>query len=124
MKCINCKNDFYIKRTFSNLFSSKKLMLCDSCYKSFPIEISVQTIPLFKHTLFVYQIYKSDYKINPNSYLIEYSKVFEYLLRKNQNDLIYVYDRFNLSQSNLDLFEQISTSFEKDIFILCNYFGV
>ncbi len=46
MICYNCKKEFIVKRSFLNVFETKKYYICNACQNSYPIELYHEDIPL------------------------------------------------------------------------------
>lgn len=122
MRCLICKKTFFAKKSFCSLLKNEKYIICDKCYKQYPIKINYCSLPLNKHILHIYSLYPKAYFINSLAYSYEYSKVFSYVISKTNFDALYFsYDYFKINMLKLDIFEDLSSFYDKDIYIICNY---
>lgn len=122
MKCLICKRTFSVKKNFSSLFLHERYLICDKCYKSYPIKIGYTVFPLTNHQLFIYSLYPKPYFINPLAYSYEYSKIFSYVYQKsNMADIYMAFDTLRISKQKFDIFDELSSFYDKDIYIICNY---
>ena len=120
MKCRICDKYFNYKKTFKNLFEIDKDIICEQCYRRYPINLDYTVIPLVKYNLKIYSLHKQIYRINEHAYINEYSRIFNYIYDKNKKLPILLYNRFYLNQTNIYKMEIVSTFFESDVFIICN----
>ena len=120
MKCFICKKHFNYKKTFKNILEVDNDIVCDQCYKRYPISLDYTTIPVGKYHLKIYSLHKQIFRISEHAYINEYSKIYDYLYNKQKNTPILLYNRFYLSDSNIYKMEILSTLFENDIYIICN----
>ena len=74
------------------------------------------------HQLFIYSLYPKPYFINPLAYSYEYSKIFSYVYQKsNMADIYMAFDTLKISKQKFDIFDELSSFYDKDIYIICNY---
>lgn len=120
MKCFICKKYFNYKKTFKNLFEIDKDIICEQCYKRYPINLDYSVVPLERHYLKIYSLHKIIFRINEHAYINEYSRIFNYLFDNKKRVPILLYNRFYLNESNIYKMELVSTLFESDVYIICN----
>lgn len=120
MKCLVCGNDFNEKRYLSDLFRTKKYYICLKCMKEHPIEINFNNIPLDNHTLEIVALFKKDDYINYDGYIKEYSAIYEKLLLTKKEQQLIMCDSFVLNEENIEKYNYISQTLDKDIVVLTN----
>lgn len=121
MKCLICRCSFSVKKRFSNLLYNEKYLICDKCYKIYPMKINYSCLPIDMHNIHIYYIYPKPYCINSLAYSYEYSKLFDLLFSHNPNELFFSFDYFRMTNLKLDIFQELSSFYNKDIYIICNY---
>lgn len=121
MRCLICKRLISTNLTFSNFLKNQNDLICDACFKRYPLKISYAVIPIGKN-VHIFSLYPKKYQINENAFLIEYSKIFEYMQKNFKNKLIIPFNNFNLTKNRVYILEQISKLINDEIFIICNYF--
>lgn len=120
MRCIICKRLFNLKRGFTNLLVDRKEQVCDVCYNKYKLKIAYTEIPIGKGVK-VYSLFPKKYMIPDNAFVVETSRIFSYILNTFNPKVILIYNNFYLSERQNTILEQISTLFESEIYILCNY---
>lgn len=121
MKCLVCGNEFNEKRYLSDLFRTKKFYICLKCMKENPIELNFDNIPLDDHMLEIVSLFKKDYHINYDGYMCEYNSIYEKLLETRKSELLIMSDSFTLSEENIEKYNYISKTLDKDIIVLTNF---
>ena len=81
--------------------------VCPSCYKKYPIKIDYVIIPIGKYNLKVFTLFNKVYKIPDNSYIKEFSRIYSYVFNKNEHVPILIYNKFYLTESNINKLEII-----------------
>ena len=118
MMCKICNNKFYIRRDFISLFSNKKYVICESCYKKHPIELEYNHLELEKFNCLILSMFKRKYHINFNAYIYEYSKIFN-KFNKNNTYVLLFYDFLDLTNINtLEVLNVISRLWQKNLFVI------
>ena len=122
MTCLICKCNFSSKKNIGTFLKLDKSLICDKCYHSYPLKINYSVIPLNKHLLYIYSLYPKPYFINSLAYSYEFSKLFSCIYFSfSNNDYCFAFDYFKLTQLKLDIFDDLSSFYDKDIYIICNY---
>ena len=122
MRCLICKRSFTKNLTFSTFLKNKKDLICDSCFKRYPFHITYSVIPL-RRELHIYSLFDKRYSIPENAFLIEYSRLFEFVLNKAPSPYILLYNNFYLSEKMIKNIDHLMKLVNQDIYILCNYFN-
>lgn len=118
MICRICNNKFYIKRDFIGLFSNKKYIICDSCYKKYPIDLNLETIELEKYNCYILSLFQKKQYINYNAYIYEYSEIINKYY-KNDDNFLLIYDALDLTDDNcLEVLDVISKLWQKNLFVI------
>ncbi len=117
MRCLNCKENFIIKRRVDTLFKKEKYYICDKCFKKFPIKLSIDTIPITDRMIEIYSIFEKQYFINYDAFIIEYSKIFEYLYHKRKYFII-IFDYIKITENFIKQIEIFSTILAENVVIL------
>ncbi len=117
IKCLNCENEFYVKRNFLTLFETKKYYICDECRKNNPIDFKYENIRLENYNLLIISMVENCYKFNIDSYQKEISKTCKYFIKK---DYFFVYlDIFILNDINIEIINFLANDVNKNILLLC-----
>lgn len=115
MKCLICNNEIVIKRNWETLFSKQKHLVCDKCYKKYPIKITYQVIPVQNKLVQIYSLFSKKYSFDRHAYSCEMGRLIKYILKRiNKND-IFLYTK-NIEDIYDDL--EIISLLGKDIFIV------
>ena len=117
MKCQICKNNFYIKRGFLDLFNEENVYICNSCYSKYKIELSHQEFMLENYNCIVVSMFKKRYKIDHRAFCLEYSQIANKLYLKKDYELLLL-DFIDLSY-NLELLNMYANLLESNIIVLC-----
>lgn len=88
--------------------------------KDHPIEINFNNIPLDNHVLEIVALFKNDEHINYDGYIHEYSSIYEKLLKTRKDEQLIMCDSFILNEENIEKYNYISKTLDKDIVILTN----
>ena len=65
MKCSECNKEFIVKRKISDLLKKQFYLICDDCYKKYPIKIEYIELPLNNnHYLKIISLLDESIKIN------------------------------------------------------------
>lgn len=122
MRCMICNNNFVIKRSLANLFSTKNYNVCDTCYNKYKINITYNVLPLKNHKLIIYSLFSEYYYFKRDPYQDEFSRLFTYVVNKEkENDNILVYFNLRISEFSLKNFTNLSELINNDLIIVCNY---
>lgn len=118
MICRICNNRFYIKREFVSLFSTKKYIICDPCYKKYPIDLEYEAVKLEEYECCILNMFSKKYRINTNAFIYEYSKIFNKFYRKN-NYFVLMYESLDLNDYYvIEALDIISKLLQKNLFII------
>ncbi len=120
MRCLICKRIIQRKLTFSNIFKHQVDLVCDYCFKRYPFHICCSTLPIGKN-INIYSLFEKKNQIPDNAFLIEYSRIFEYILNNFSKSVILVYNNLYLNDFLINNLEIIAKLFNNEIYILCNY---
>ena len=118
MKCRFCNNDFYIRRELHELFSNKKLYICDSCYQRYPIDLDILEFPLNDYHCVILSMFKKNYYIDYDYFIDEYSKIFQSLMLRN-GYMVLFFEIFTLNDFTVEMLDLYSKLLEKNIYIFC-----
>lgn len=118
MKCLICNKSFNVKRKLSTLLKKEMVFVCDTCYKRYPINLNYQIIPIDNHLVHIYTLFDFKIYFKGDPFIIEYSKIFDFLNSKHKNELILLYKDLILSDKEFNNLEIISKALDKDIIIL------
>ena len=118
MKCRFCNNDFYIRRELHELFSNKKLYICDSCYQRYPIDLDILEFPLDDYHCVILSMFKKNYYIDYDYFIDEYSKIYQSLILRN-GYMVLFFDVFTLNDYTIEMVDIYSKLLEKNIYVLC-----
>lgn len=121
MKCIICKKNFNFKKTFKNFLDNDNEQVCDDCYNKYPIKISFDVLPVNQHMVHIFSLFPKKYRVPEQAFIKEYSRLFDYVYQKNNKEVILMLKGFNLTKTFFPVLELISTLFDSDIYIICNY---
>ena len=116
MVCMICKKQFYEKRTLLNLFKEEKGYICNKCYQKYPIELETESFELENYNCLVVSMFKYDYKINYNAFIMEYQKIYLRLFNLNDSSLLF-FDNVDLHK-DLEVLNLYANSLENNIIIL------
>lgn len=115
MKCSECNKEFIVKRKISDLLKKQFYLICDDCYKKYPIKIEYIELPLNNnHYLKIISLLDESIKINKNAYLIEYSKIVEKYLKEYP----ILIDNLVINKRNMTQFEYLSKIIKNDVLII------
>lgn len=117
IKCLNCKNDFYVKRNFLTLFETEKYYICDDCRKNNPINFKYENIRLENYNLLIISMVENCYKFNIDAYQREIAKTIKYFIKKDYF-LIYL-DVFILNDINIEIINFIANDVDNNVLLLC-----
>ena len=120
MKCVYCNENFYVKRSILELFSSKKEYICDKCYKKYKMELSVENIQLDKYDCMVISMFKKRYYIDYNYFFKEYSKIIDTFIYKENYKLLF-FDYLKLSDNVFETLDYISKLNKSNLIVFCFY---
>ena len=120
MKCVYCNENFYVKRSILELFSSKKEYICDKCYKKYKMDLSVENIQLDKYDCMVISMFKKRYYIDYNYFFKEYSKIIDTFIYKENYKLLF-FDYLKLSDNVFETLDYISKLNKSNLIIFCFY---
>lgn len=120
MICCKCKKLFFIKRSFLDLFNEKKEYLCNSCYKSYPIKLNLETLSLPEHNIVIISIFDKPYPIDYNWYQEEYSKIFEANYFRNGYITLF-FDFLVFNNETIELLQTYCSLFLSNLIIICFY---
>ncbi len=121
MRCLNCKKNFNFKRGISSIFKKDNYLICDDCYKRYPIQIGFSVIPLDKSNLIISYLFDKKYMLNFKAFSYEYSRLFFQIYLNNKESYIFSYESFRITDLILEIFNELSKDTNKDIFVICNY---
>ena len=124
MKCLICNKRITSKITFSDFFSRRNRFVCDKCYETFPIHINYNFIPLEKYGLNIYSIFDKEYHFKNDPFVMETSKIFNYLYEKDNNSIILLEKKLLINEYSLNIYQKIANINEKNIFIIFDYFFI
>lgn len=124
MKCLTCGEQFNEPRLLKDLFRVKKFYICQMCIKRYPFEIQYNVIPLKNHSLNITSLFKNTQKFNFDGYIVEYSNIYQKIIKECKNDFVLFFDYFILDDKMMKNMEYISTLLNKDIVILTNIFVI
>ncbi len=117
IKCLNCKNDFYVKRNFLTLFETKKYYICDDCFKKNPINFKYENVKLENFDLSIISMTDNCYKFNIDAYQKEISLTTKKIIKK---DYFFIYlDIFKLNDTNIEIINFLANDVKKNILLLC-----
>lgn len=117
MHCNICGSYFYLKRNFLDLFNTKKEYVCDYCYKKYPINLQVTNVFLDEYECKIISMFNTNYKINYNSFIVEYSKIAKTYIEMDGYETLF-FDSISLSDENIELLYMISKLFNKNLIII------
>lgn len=97
-------------------------LVCDNCFNKYPIKIDFMMFPIKKYSIKIFSLFPKYYKIPENAFIKEYSRLFNFILEKNNNkSYILSYDTLFLTASFFNKMEILSTLIDDDIYVLCNF---
>ncbi|MBQ9124254.1 MAG: hypothetical protein IJY14_01060 [Acholeplasmatales bacterium] len=117
MKCKCCGDYFYIKRSLLELFKQHDEILCNNCYKSYPLNINIENILLDQYSCKIIALFKEDYKINYNFFINEYNKIFKANMNREGYHTLF-FDYVKLDDYSLEVLDIISKIFQKNLLII------
>jgi hypothetical protein len=118
MKCLICNNHFIEKRKFLELFKVERdLLICEKCYKKYPINLNLEFIELEKYHAVVISMFKRYYRINYNAYIYEYSKVLRQYFKRNGYFTLF-FDKIDFDDHTLFMLDLISKLNDKNLIIV------
>lgn len=120
MRCMICKRLFNRRISFSNFYKIENELICDDCFKRYKLHIGYSFMPIGKG-LHIYYLFQDKYHISDNAFLIEYSRIFTYLLDKNQDTPIICYNNFYPNERTLKCLDAYGELFESQLVVLCNF---
>lgn len=120
MKCLNCNKNFNFKRDISSILKKDDYLICDECYKRYPLQIGFSVIPLNNSNLIICYLFDKKYMINFKAFSYEYSRLFFQIYLKNKESYIFSFETFKITNLRLELFNELSNDSNKDIFVICN----
>ncbi len=119
MICLNCKNSFYVKRSFLTLFETKRYYICDRCRREYPLNPSVDNIPLQEYQLTIITLFNFKYPFVYHSYCEEYSKIVSWALLKYPQYFLFLIDKLCLSDYTLEILSFLADVEKKNILAIC-----
>jgi hypothetical protein len=115
MKCYQCRIHFYPKRTLQTLLSEPLQLRCDRCDRRYTRYIHKTVLPIEGYLLYHYTLFFENCPIKEEAFLDESLKIIiEYLLNKQENDLILFKDELDLA-----LFEALEQLNLSNIYLIC-----
>ncbi len=116
MVCKICMRAFYEKKTFLTLFKKEEKYICDKCYKKYSIELEYESFELENYSCLVVSVFKYNYKINYDYFILEYQKIYQRLKSLN-NGIVLFFDYLDLTY-NLEILNSYANLLMNNIIIL------
>ncbi len=119
MICRICGDIFYVRRGILDLFKSKEELICNKCYKKYPIHLSYEVCQLDKYNCVILPMFSKKYFIDYNLFIKEYSKIF-IANYKREGFQIFFFNHLNLTDDyELEALDAITKLVKSNIIVLC-----
>ena len=119
MICRICGDIFYVRRGILDLFKSKEELICNKCYKKYPIHLSYEVCQLDKYNCVILPMFSKKYFIDYNLFIKEYSKIF-IANYKREGFQIFFFNYLNLTDDyELEALDAITKLVKSNIIVLC-----
>lgn len=119
MICKICGDIFYVRRGILDLFKSKEELICNKCYKKYPIHLSYEVCQLDKYNCVILPMFSKKYFIDYNLFIKEYSKIF-IANYKREGFQIFFFNHLNLTDDyELEALDAITKLVKSNIIVLC-----
>lgn len=119
MICRICGDIFYVRRGILDLFQSKEELICNKCYKKYPIHLSYEVCQLDKYNCVILPMFSKKYFIDYNLFIKEYSKIF-IANYKREGFQIFFFNHLNLTDDyELEALDAITKLVKSNIIVLC-----
>lgn len=119
MICRICGDIFYVRRGILDLFQSKEELICNKCYKKYPIHLSYEICQLDKYNCVILPMFSKKYFIDYNLFIKEYSKIF-IANYKREGFQIFFFNHLNLTDDyELEALDAITKLVKSNIIVLC-----
>lgn len=119
MLCYNCGKKFYVKRNFLSLFETKKYYICNACQKAYPLEPSLEIIPLEDYNLYVLSLFRFLYRLNIDAYNKEISTIVSKTISNHKEYFPIYFDQVQLTDQMLEALSFIADGEKKSILLIC-----
>ena len=119
MICRICGDIFYVRRGILDLFKTKEELICNKCYKKYPIHLSYEVCQLDKYNCVILPMFSKKYFIDYNLFIKEYSKIF-IANYKREGFQIFFFNHLNLTDDyELEALDAITKLVKSNIIVLC-----
>ena len=119
MICKICGDMFYIRRGILDLFKTKEEVICNKCYKKYPIHLSYEVCQLDKYSCVILPMFMKRYNIDYNLFVNEYSKVFKANYRRD-GFKIFFFNHLDLTcDLELEALDAITKLVKSNIIVIC-----
>lgn len=119
MVCKICGDIFYIRRGILDLFNTKEELICNKCYKKYPIHLSYEVCQLDKYNCVILPMFQKRYNIDYNAFIHEYGKIF-LANYKREGFQLFFFNHLDLTNDfELEALDAISKLVNSNLIILC-----
>lgn len=121
MKCLICKKKFTMPMTLKNLLKNNLYFICPNCYNAYPIHMEYQVLPLAEYQVQIFSLFDSFYYIDFNAFILEYSMLVNYCMKKHSSSQLLLFDVLSLNKYQYKWMEDIATICDKNLIVVCFY---
>ena len=119
MVCKICGDIFYIRRGLLDLFNTKEELICNKCYKKYPIHLSYEVCQLDKYNCVILPMFQKRYNIDYNAFIHEYGKIF-LANYKREGFQLFFFNHLDLTNDfELEALDAVSKLVNSNLIILC-----
>ena len=119
MVCKICGDIFYIRRGLLDLFNTKEELICNKCYKKYPIHLCYEVCQLDKYNCVILPMFQKRYNIDYNAFIHEYGKIF-LANYKREGFQLFFFNHLDLTNDfELEALDAISKLVNSNLIILC-----
>lgn len=118
MNCINCKEKFYVQRSFLKLFETRTYYVCDSCRKEHPLDLALEKVVLDQYELWIVSLFQKKEKVNYHAWTEEVSRIFWHFHLKYSDFFVLFLEEVRLTDEVIEISDCISKMQEKSLLII------